>query len=356
MRYLRMFALSRLYLDNFPNLQVSWATQGPKVGQVALRFGGNDFGGDDRGERRLAGGRDLQAAAAEIERYIRAAGFVPRRRNMRYESVAGGRVGGVQAGAPMRRRQRALGDPPACVRRARLPGSSPMGRLALRSTRRADARERGTIRAVGRPRRARGRAFPTSPNSARRRRAAPGLVNAHCHLELSHLAGRCRGPSSCLGRGAVQERAGSSRTRSERGGAASGGATLAAGEPSRSGTSSNALAHLDLLQDAGLRAVVFFELLGWDPARAGAVMEAAEARLAAQAAGLNGRVGVKLAAHAPHSVSAELFQMLRARGGPASVHLAESAAEASFLAVGGGSGAPSWSAAASAPWRSSLRA
>ena len=44
MRYLRVFALSRLYLDNFPNLQVSWPTMGPEVGQVALRFGGNDFG------------------------------------------------------------------------------------------------------------------------------------------------------------------------------------------------------------------------------------------------------------------------------------------------------------------------
>ena len=44
MRYLRVFAASRLYLDNFPSLQVSWPTMGPEVGQVALRFGGNDFG------------------------------------------------------------------------------------------------------------------------------------------------------------------------------------------------------------------------------------------------------------------------------------------------------------------------
>ncbi|HVV50404.1 MAG TPA: CofH family radical SAM protein, partial [Polyangia bacterium] len=44
MRYLRIFALSRLYLDNFPGLQVSWPTMGPEVGQVGLRFGGNDFG------------------------------------------------------------------------------------------------------------------------------------------------------------------------------------------------------------------------------------------------------------------------------------------------------------------------
>src|SRR5262249_60548808 len=44
MRYLRCFSLSRLYLDNFPSLQVSWPTMGPEVGQVGLRFGGNDFG------------------------------------------------------------------------------------------------------------------------------------------------------------------------------------------------------------------------------------------------------------------------------------------------------------------------
>ncbi len=44
LRYLRVLALARLYLDNFPNLQVSWVTMGPAVGQVALRFGGNDFG------------------------------------------------------------------------------------------------------------------------------------------------------------------------------------------------------------------------------------------------------------------------------------------------------------------------
>ena len=42
--YLRMLSLSRIYLDNFPNLQVSWLTVGLKVGQVGLRFGVNDMG------------------------------------------------------------------------------------------------------------------------------------------------------------------------------------------------------------------------------------------------------------------------------------------------------------------------
>jgi cyclic dehypoxanthinyl futalosine synthase len=86
MRYLRIFALSRLYLDNFPNLQVSWPTMGPDVGQVALRFGGNDFGSAMIEENVVSqAGAVFKLGAADIERYVRDAGFRPRRRNMRYE-------------------------------------------------------------------------------------------------------------------------------------------------------------------------------------------------------------------------------------------------------------------------------
>ena len=42
--YLRMQALSRIYLDNFPNVQSSWVTQGLEIGQVALKYGANDLG------------------------------------------------------------------------------------------------------------------------------------------------------------------------------------------------------------------------------------------------------------------------------------------------------------------------
>ena len=42
--YLKTQAISRLYLDNVPNIQSSWVTQGPKIGQVALYFGANDMG------------------------------------------------------------------------------------------------------------------------------------------------------------------------------------------------------------------------------------------------------------------------------------------------------------------------
>jgi cyclic dehypoxanthinyl futalosine synthase len=89
MRYLRIFALARLYLDNFPGLQVSWPTMGPEVGQVGLRFGGNDFGSAMIEENVVSqAGAVFKLSAGDIERYIRAAGFEPRRRNMRYERLA----------------------------------------------------------------------------------------------------------------------------------------------------------------------------------------------------------------------------------------------------------------------------
>ena len=88
MRYLRIFALSRLYLDNFPSLQVSWPTMGPEVGQVALRFGGNDFGSAMIEENVVSqAGAVFKLGADDIERYIRGAGFAPQRRNMRYERL-----------------------------------------------------------------------------------------------------------------------------------------------------------------------------------------------------------------------------------------------------------------------------
>jgi len=43
-RYLRLLAVARLYLDNFPNIQSSWVTQGSYIGQLALKFGANDLG------------------------------------------------------------------------------------------------------------------------------------------------------------------------------------------------------------------------------------------------------------------------------------------------------------------------
>lgn len=87
-RYLRVQALARLYLDNVPNLQVSWPTLGPEIGEIALRFGANDFGSVMIEENVVStAGAHFMMTAAEIERHVRLAGFEPRRRTMKYELV-----------------------------------------------------------------------------------------------------------------------------------------------------------------------------------------------------------------------------------------------------------------------------
>jgi cyclic dehypoxanthinyl futalosine synthase len=83
--YLRMQALSRIYLDNFPNVQSSWVTQGPKIGQIALKYGANDFGSVMMEENVVsAAGTSYRLAKEEIERLITTAGYEPRRRDNWY--------------------------------------------------------------------------------------------------------------------------------------------------------------------------------------------------------------------------------------------------------------------------------
>jgi cyclic dehypoxanthinyl futalosine synthase len=86
--YLRMQALSRIFLDNFTNVQSSWVTQGPKIGQVALRYGANDFGSVMMEENVVSkAGANFRLESQEIETLIREAGYTPRRRNNWYELV-----------------------------------------------------------------------------------------------------------------------------------------------------------------------------------------------------------------------------------------------------------------------------
>jgi len=86
--YLRMLAVSRIVLDNIPNLQASWVTQGPKVAQVALAFGANDFGSTMIEENVVAAtGVSYQLSEKEIRRIITDAGYEPARRNMAYEFI-----------------------------------------------------------------------------------------------------------------------------------------------------------------------------------------------------------------------------------------------------------------------------
>ena len=87
--YLRMQALSRIYLDNIDNLQSSWVTQGPKIGQIALKFGASDFGSVMMEENVVSkAGTSFRLQVQDIERLIREAGYEPRRRNTWYELIS----------------------------------------------------------------------------------------------------------------------------------------------------------------------------------------------------------------------------------------------------------------------------
>lgn len=163
----------------------------------------------------------------------------------------------------------------------------------------------------------------------------PGLVNAHCHLELSHLGGLGgRGLSFVDWIESLIARRLESRPEQVREESRAAARAIVANGTAAVGDVSNDLAHLDLIRDAGLRAVVFHELLGWDPAVAGLVMERAAAR--ERATGGVAGVAVRRAAHAPHSVSAALFERIRSDGGAAAIHLAESPTESEFLRGGTG--------------------
>lgn len=86
--YLKMLAVSRLYLDNFDNLQSSWVTQGLKVGQLALLFGANDMGSLMIEENVVAeAGTVHYLTLNEIRKAISEIGFEPRQRNVHYQLV-----------------------------------------------------------------------------------------------------------------------------------------------------------------------------------------------------------------------------------------------------------------------------
>ena len=84
--YLRTQALARIFLDNIENVQSSWVTQGPEIGQIALRYGANDFGSVMMEENVVSSaGTTFRLDEGQIESLIRAAGYEPRRRNNWYE-------------------------------------------------------------------------------------------------------------------------------------------------------------------------------------------------------------------------------------------------------------------------------
>ena len=86
--YLKVVALSRIVLDNVPNIQASWVTQGTKMAQVALFFGANDLGGTMLEENVVAAaGCSFRMCREEMVRIIRTAGFRPAQRTTLYDIV-----------------------------------------------------------------------------------------------------------------------------------------------------------------------------------------------------------------------------------------------------------------------------
>ncbi len=86
--YLRTIAVARVLLDNIPHHQASWVTQGPKIAQVGLNFGLDDFGSTMMEENVVsATGTDFVMPISEIERLIREAGYEPKRRDTLYRLV-----------------------------------------------------------------------------------------------------------------------------------------------------------------------------------------------------------------------------------------------------------------------------
>jgi len=83
--YLRTQALSRIFLDNFDNVQSSWVTQGPKIGQVALQYGANDYGSVMMEENVVsAAGAHFRQTVGEIRKAITELGYEAHQRDNWY--------------------------------------------------------------------------------------------------------------------------------------------------------------------------------------------------------------------------------------------------------------------------------
>ncbi len=86
--YLRTQALSRIYLDNFANIQSSWVTQGPAIGQMALKYGANDLGSIMIEENVVSqAGASYRMDVPDMHRLINDLGYEPRQRDNWYRLV-----------------------------------------------------------------------------------------------------------------------------------------------------------------------------------------------------------------------------------------------------------------------------
>jgi len=87
--YLKTLAISRVFLDNVPNIQASWVTQGAKIAQLALRFGANDLGSTMIEENVVrAAGVSFRMSLEDMKKIIEDAGFAPRQRDCYYNLMS----------------------------------------------------------------------------------------------------------------------------------------------------------------------------------------------------------------------------------------------------------------------------
>jgi cyclic dehypoxanthinyl futalosine synthase len=111
--YLKMLAVSRLFLDNVQHIQASWLTQGLRLGQVALRFGADDMGSIMIEENVVsAAGANEHANEKELRYQITEAGFTPQQRDILYEYVKRANVAGLdeRKSLPLRKLSVAFAD------------------------------------------------------------------------------------------------------------------------------------------------------------------------------------------------------------------------------------------------------
>lgn len=163
----------------------------------------------------------------------------------------------------------------------------------------------------------------------------PGFVNAHTHLELSHLSGAVPGEKGFVSWVAEQLRVRETRPVEEIPTAIQKAiASLRDCGTAAVADVSNSLAAVAPLRESGMHGVVFHEILGFDPAKARAVADQTKSMRALVEPGP--RFRIEVAAHAPHSISRELMAHLLKDGGVRSIHVAESKAEDDFLMTGRG--------------------
>jgi cytosine/adenosine deaminase-related metal-dependent hydrolase len=175
----------------------------------------------------------------------------------------------------------------------------------------------------------------------------PGLVNAHTHLELSHL--RDAIPSGQSFVSWIRRVVALQRERRDPGadsilaGVDEGIREAVASGTALVGDISNTLVSFDPLVRSALAGVVFYELIRFRAASPGEIVAVVQEALDRVAALTSAKVRGSLAAHAPYSVSPDLFRALSGPdSAPFSVHLSESVEETEFVRTGGG------------PWRTFL--